>query len=70
MFEREIDLNYLKITEKNRTLRKINFIISSIFCDKHHVTAQLEINGSKWILSACCQEHGEYIARIIDELLE
>lgn len=70
MFEKEIDLNYLGINETNRALRKINFIISSIFCSKHHVTAHLEIRDSKWMLSTCCQEHGEYIARVIDELLE
>jgi hypothetical protein len=70
MFEKEINLNYSNISEKNRALRKINFIISSIFCSKHHVTAHLEIKGSKWMLSTCCEEHGEYIARVIEELLE
>ena len=70
MFEKEMDLNYLRISEKDRELRKINFIISSVFCTEHHVAAHLEIKGSKWMLSTCCQEHGEYIARVIDELLE
>ena len=70
MFEKEIDLDLLRISEKDRALRKINIIISSVFCAKHHVTAHLETKDSKWILFTCCQEHGEYIASVIEELLE
>lgn len=70
MFGKEIDFNFSKIREKNRILIKINSIISSIFCPEHLKVAHLEIKNSKFILSTCCQEHGETISRVIDEILE
>jgi len=69
MFKKEIDFNFSEIKEKERISTKINSIISSIFCPKHHVVAHLEIKDSKFILSTCCREHGEYISRVIHEIL-
>lgn len=69
MFKKEIECNFSEIKGKNQMLTKINSIISSIFCPKHHVVAHLEIKDSKFILFTCCREHGEYISRLIHEIL-
>jgi hypothetical protein len=69
MFKKEIDFNFSETKEKERILIKINSIISSIFCPKHHAVAHLEIKDSKFLLFTCCREHGEYISRVIHEIL-